>query len=81
MTTQDYCWKCQCSRDCKIVRHSSGDETVCLTCGTQVDFSHSEMDDFEESDEPVGSCENCGTNLYPDDDDELCDQCLWQQRM
>ena len=31
----------------------------------------------DEYPEPVGSCEWCGTNLYPDDDDELCDQCLW----
>lgn len=27
--------------------------------------------------EPVGSCERCGCNLYEDDDEELCDQCLW----
>lgn len=28
-------------------------------------------------DEPVGSCEQCGTNLYDEDDPEYCDQCLW----
>lgn len=28
-------------------------------------------------DEPVGSCEQCGTNLYAEDDPEYCDQCLW----
>lgn len=33
--------------------------------------------EMEESFEPVGSCEECGTNLYEDDDVELCDQCLW----
>lgn len=32
----------------------------------------------DESDEPVGSCEGCGTNLYEWDDDEVCDQCLWR---
>ena len=39
-----------------------------------------EYDDDEEDDsEPVGSCIECGCNLYIDDDlDEwMCDQCLW----
>jgi len=27
--------------------------------------------------EPVGSCEWCGTNLYEDDDEDLCNQCAW----
>lgn len=33
----------------------------------------------EEDDEgePVGSCENCGCNLYADDLGDLCDQCEW----
>lgn len=39
---------------------------------TRVNFD-GELDD----DQPVGSCELCGVNLYEDDDDELCDQCLW----
>ncbi|OQW35855.1 MAG: hypothetical protein A4E20_08930 [Nitrospira sp. SG-bin2] len=30
--------------------------------------------------EPVGSCERCGVNLYKDDDEELCDQCLWHAK-
>lgn len=38
--------------------------------------------DDEYNDEPIGSCENCGTNLYEDDcyilkGDELCGQCYW----
>lgn len=38
-----------------------------------------EYDDFDgDCFEPVGSCEECGTNLYEDDDPELCDQCLWR---
>jgi len=29
--------------------------------------------------EPIGSCDECGCNLYPDGDDYggLCDQCAW----
>lgn len=30
------------------------------------------------ADEPVGSCEECGTNLYAEDDMDYCDQCLWR---
>lgn len=34
--------------------------------------------DFEDDwDEPVGSCDECGTNLYNGDDPDLCEQCLW----
>lgn len=39
------------------------------------DFDQRDFDD--EPDEPVGSCEWCGTNLYPNDDLDLCDQCAW----
>lgn len=35
-----------------------------------------EVDDGTYS-EPVGSCEWCGTNLYEDDDEDLCGQCAW----
>jgi hypothetical protein len=34
----------------------------------------------DEPDEPCGSCEWCGTNIYPGDpgsEDELCEQCAW----
>jgi len=34
-------------------------------------------DEFDEWDEPKGSCDNCGTNLYADDSDDLCSQCEW----
>jgi hypothetical protein len=30
---------------------------------------------------PCGSCDNCGTNIYPDDDDGLCNQCAWFDAM
>lgn len=45
------------------------------------DYEYDDDDDAwedDESDEPVGSCEGCGTNLYEWDDDEVCDQCLWR---
>lgn len=41
------------------------------------DPGDSDYDPADWDNEPVGSCDWCGTNLYPDDDDELCDQCLW----
>ena len=36
-----------------------------------------EMPDLDEWEEPKGSCDNCGTNLYADDGDFLCGQCEW----
>lgn len=35
--------------------------------------------DYDRDDEPVGSCESCGCNIYADDDDGsgLCDECQW----
>lgn len=44
------------------------------------EFDPRDYDDdaWDECDEPIGSCEFCGTNLYPDDDwDGLCNQCAW----
>ncbi len=37
-------------------------------------------DYYEEDDgEPVGSCDNCGSNIYADEADStcLCHQCQW----
>lgn len=39
-------------------------------------------DDLDYDPEPIGSCDNCDTNLYEDDcyfldGDELCGQCYW----
>lgn len=33
----------------------------------------------DEWDEPIGSCDNCGVNVYEDEDDGsgLCNQCQW----
>lgn len=44
-------------------------------------FEH-EDDDYDSS-EPIGSCDECATNLYEDDayvlpdGTEVCGQCLW----
>lgn len=36
-------------------------------------------DDFDDDNEPIGSCENCDSNIYESEDDGsgLCDQCQW----
>lgn len=46
-----------------------------------IDDDYADFDvefDDDPYDEPVGSCEQCGTNLYSEDDPEYCDQCLWR---
>lgn len=74
-SSRDYCSECKLVTDCRVVHHANGDETICLRCESQVDF---DFQDDEPHEEAVGSCEVCGTNLYLEDDDELCDQCLWR---
>jgi hypothetical protein len=36
-------------------------------------------DDDEDYSEPIGSCDNCGVNIYEDDREwgGLCDSCAW----
>lgn len=59
------------------------------TCCMEVDQQHyadleddvlgplRDRDDYYDQ-EPIGSCEWCSVNLYPDDEyDGLCDQCAW----
>lgn len=46
-----------------------------------LDYDPDELD-FEDRSEPIGSCDECGTNLYEDDcwevgGYELCNQCAW----
>ena len=85
-TIVEFCWKCDNPRECRIVSRGCGTETLCNACGAQVDFDYDDDDWFDDDDdwcgddysEPIGSCEDCGTNLYPDDDIDLCDQCLWR---
>jgi len=39
--------------------------------------------DYDPYDEPIGSCDECGTNLYanePGESVEYCDQCLWRMQ-
>lgn len=51
---------------------------VCDHCKDELDADDYPDDDYENN-EPVGSCENCDSNIYPDEDDGsgLCDQCQW----
>jgi len=90
---REYCGRCCTAQECKRVRDACGWGTYCRECNYLVDYDHD--DDFEDDeddwdmdeddweddqwDEPVGSCENCSTNLYAEDDPELCDQCLWMR--
>lgn len=42
------------------------------------EFEPRDCDDDWGDNEPIGSCDLCGTNLYPDDEwDGLCNQCSW----
>jgi methionyl-tRNA synthetase len=65
------------------------DDTLCRCCGTRAPLDANMYcrpcndtlegepwrdDPDEVGMEPTGSCENCGTNLYPDDG-PLCDYC------
>ena len=53
---------------------------MCMSCGAHfAPYMDDDYDDARDEDnEPVGSCEECGTNLYPDDEwDGLCNQCYW----
>jgi Zn finger protein HypA/HybF involved in hydrogenase expression len=66
----------------------------CMTCGNELRALNSvgecgrcigerlydalRPDDIDDDCEPTGSCDECGTNLYRDDDwDGLCSQCAW----
>lgn len=46
------------------------------------DYEDFDGEDFDRYSESVGSCDNCGCNLYEDDiwyleEMELCNQCYW----
>ena len=64
-----------------------GCETKCMQCG-EVTHDRALCEDCEyhlddpdygpDPSEPIGSCDECGCNLYPDDEwDGLCNQCAW----
>lgn len=73
MSEPEYCFRCKKTQPTKEIEHASGTEWKCAVCGSQVEFFHNE----EIDDEPIGSCENCGVDLYEDDHPEYCNQCLW----
>lgn len=82
--TDDAMWICGCGNIIDVVivlairtRTAPRRLTTATSAMPPVDFD--DCPDFYDDDyaEPIGSCEWCGTNLYADDDDELCDQCLW----
>lgn len=68
----EFCINCEKVTASVTRSHPSGTEFRCATCGDQVDFLHDDGPD----DTAIGSCEECGTNLYADDHPEFCDQCL-----
>jgi hypothetical protein len=47
-------------------------------CDDDFDYEPDYPDDYDDN-EPVGSCDNCDSNIYPSEDDGsgLCDQCQW----
>ena len=63
-----HCWKC-------------GETPYGCPCASCQDIRDHYFDEYPEGDdpdyEPVGSCEWCGESLFEDDDDDLCEQCLW----
>jgi transcription elongation factor Elf1 len=71
----EHCNHCERLTETVTKQHATGTEFLCAVCGHQQDFLHDDVPD--DSNEPIGSCENCGTNLYEGDDPDLCDQCLW----
>ena len=44
---------------------------------TNEEYYELERDEYYNT--PIGSCDNCGVNVYPDEDDGsgLCGQCQW----
>ena len=47
----------------------------CPDCNA--DYKQAAIDNAEDDDEPVGSCDQCGMDIYAHDDGNLCDQCSW----
>lgn len=58
--------------------HCIGDDEACSPCVDDDDSDLYRRYGEDDCDEPSGSCEWCGTNLYPEEDyDGLCSQCAW----
>jgi hypothetical protein len=81
------CWLCDCGQyieDGCHCPHCGAEPPWGCPCDWCQGERYEEPDDYEPDfgdedyfSEPVGSCEWCGVNLYPDDDPDLCDQCAW----
>jgi hypothetical protein len=55
-----------------------GDRPVVKVLVSLLDDDTEDFDDVE--DEPIGSCDVCGVNLYGDENSVgLCDQCAWRR--
>jgi len=78
---REFCYHCGKVTATNPVKVTAGFDYRCAVCGHTVDQDFDE-DYFDDDNEPIGSCEECGTNLYPGDDcdeagDGLCDQCAF----
>jgi hypothetical protein len=76
---KDFCYQCNAVVTVNMVEHATWTEWNCTACGGQTDWlaDYDKEHWADDVSEPIGSCENCGTNLYDDDDPEYCGQCLW----
>ncbi len=61
---------CECGSE-RIQWSISLTETQCPDCGGK----NCQVLEEDETDEPCGSCEKCGVDLFSWNDDTLCDQC------
>lgn len=83
-------WLCECGNwiedgfHCDLCKAEPPWGCPCGWCQGERYCTDEDFDDHdwrEEDDwEPVGSCENCGGNVYPNDEDGLCDQCSWYEQ-
>lgn len=72
----EFCQRCGRVTPSRVIDHATATEWKCAICGWQVDLMVNEEDDDSE---PTDSCESCGANIYPHEDDgsHVCDQCQW----
>ena len=76
--SQDYCFQCNRLTPNHSQRGAGRTTYHCSVCGCQTDADYDDEYADEPNDEPTGSCDNCDTNLYEDDDyGGLCGQCYW----
>lgn len=74
----DYCVKCDRVQPVRAVSCPTMTSYHCEVCGTQTDADYDFGDYGEPNNEPIGSCDECGTNLYEDDEyNGMCGQCYW----